>query len=114
MTSLTWYTFARFGGVRMNGAVEPGGRRWGCDQEGGVVGETTNRTVFCRHLGEGDGGVLGLWYSVHLLTCALLLLLAARCLHLPLPAHPPLQGPPARVRVLHSQRYSNIRLFVLP
>lgn len=72
--SLSWYIFARFGGVSMNrGAGDPGGGLMNCTEGGREGGR-----VFCHHLDLRGGTHGGFWYVLHVLTCGLLLIMALR------------------------------------
>ena len=72
VTCLTWYIFARFGGVTMNES-NPNNTLKDC---GGT--ENNNGKIFCHHLELQSGSHSGFWYGFFWCEIILLLYLAAR------------------------------------
>ena len=70
VTSLTWYIFARFGGVGVNESETNNFRN--CSDL------TDARPVFCHHLELNSGANSGFWYILFCLEVVLMMFLAAR------------------------------------
>ena len=72
VTSLTWYIFARFGGVASNGR-ETAGQLRNCSDPADTTGP-----VFCHHLDLHSGSPSGFWYIAFCLEVLVLMVAAAR------------------------------------
>ena len=70
VTSLTWYIFARFGGVSMNVTKTEDLKNCRADSSGGKI--------FCHHLDLQSGAHFGFWYIFFIFEVVILLFLAAR------------------------------------
>ena len=73
VTCLTWYIFARFGGVNMNDAINNSTVLKNCSDDGGGGG-----MIFCHHLELNSGSRTGFWYIFFLVEVVFLMIMAAR------------------------------------
>ena len=71
VTCLTWYIFARFGGVAMNG-TNANKTLKNCTESG------SSGMIFCHHLDIHNGAHFGFWYIFFWFEVVVLLFLAAR------------------------------------